>query len=144
MTGTGKANGDGRAGTRTTGNLTPRKRGMSASALAGKTTKKATRKSAGAGQKVDKVSVSMPPETVRTVREMAAAAEMSVSAWLTRAAEESAERARRVATAQEAAAEYAAEVEAMHGQATPEEQERVDAFFAELAAYTRGAYDQAA
>ena len=105
---------------------------------------KSPRKPAGTGSKVDKVSVSMPLETVRTVREMAAAADMSVSAWLTQAAEESVERARRVAAAREAAAEYSAEVEALHGPATREERDRVDAFLAELAAYARGAFDQAA
>jgi hypothetical protein len=64
---------------------------------------------------VGKISVSMPTDVIETVKAAAAAEGISVSAWMTHAADQAADRARRVAIARAAADELVAEVEALTG-----------------------------
>lgn len=101
---------------------TARKREKSAAASAlgqaSATGRRARRSPAPAG--LTKKSVSMPSATAKAIEELAGAEGISVSAWLTRAAEESAERTRRLADGRAAAAELLAGYEAENG-ALPEQ-----------------------
>jgi hypothetical protein len=78
---------------------------------------------------VRKVSVSMPPAVVDKVRRAAEATGMSVSAWLTRAAEESLDAQARVEIGRIAAGQLLAEHEVEHGPIPQQVYDEVDAFF---------------
>lgn len=80
--------------------------------------------------RADKLSISMPPELVATVRAAAAAEGLSLSAWLTRAAADAADREQRLATGLAEARALVADV----GPAADADRARVRTFLADIEA----------
>lgn len=78
-------------------------------------TGRSARRNENAEEGIGKQSVSMPRETLRVVKELAEAEGVSVSRWMTQAADERAARERRAAVTRAYGAEYVAEYEAEHG-----------------------------
>lgn len=92
---------------------------------------------------VRKLSVSMPSETVEMVRQAAAAESLSVSAWLSRAAQMAATRDALLAAGRAATAELVAEHETEHGSVPEASRARARAFLDDLAADDRSHLDEA-
>lgn len=92
---------------------------------------------------VRKLSVSMPSDTVDMVRRTAEAENLSVSAWLTRAARMAADRHALLAAGREATAGLIAEHEAAHGSLPEASRERARAFLDEVADDERCRLDEA-
>lgn len=86
--------------------------------VAGRATTKtgrSARRNDPAEQGSTKQSVSMPAETLQLVKQLADAEGVSVSRWMTQAADERADRERRAAATRAYGAEYLADYEAEHG-----------------------------
>jgi len=81
---------------------------------------------------VRKLSISVPPEIERMIKAAAARQGVSVSAWVTAAAERQAAEIDVVAEGQRAARELVVEYEAEHGQIPERVKQRVDDALAEL------------
>jgi hypothetical protein len=103
--------GSGMAGRKTRKAVKPAKKAVPARAAAGRAARRNENTEEGTG----KQSVSMPAETLRLVRQLADAEGVSVSRWMTQAADERATRERRAAATRAYGAEYLAEYEAEHG-----------------------------
>lgn len=79
-----------------------------------------------------KKTISMPRSTAAAVEELAASEGISVSAWMTRAADEAAAQQRRRAEALAATRDLLEEYEAEHGPVSDEAWQRADMFLARL------------
>jgi len=84
-------------------------------------------------ERADKLSITMPPELISAVRAAAQAEGVSVSAWLTRAAADAADRQRRLEVGLAEAESLYAEVEPIQ----ESDRQRVRAFLDGLAADER-------
>jgi hypothetical protein len=93
---------------------------------------------------VGKISVSMPTDVIETVKAAAGAEGISVSAWMTRAADQAADRARRLAIARASADELVAEAEALTGPIPQAAVDRAEAFLAAMVEQERQFLDKAA
>jgi hypothetical protein len=95
-------------------------------------------------ESVGKISVSMPRDVIETVKAAATAEGISVSAWLTRAADQAADRARRLAAARAAADELVAEAEVLNGSVPQAAIDRAEAFLVAMVEQERQYLDKAA